>query len=114
MYMSCNLLLIFSLSLPPSLSLPLSPSPPPPPFPFLSSLPPSPSLPSFSYMVSVGLIDRLGDHFNTIVGPIGETELTQLVLGGLNLLVATTACMHTRYYMYILQCMCTSRILKII
>ena len=48
-------------------------------------------------MVSVGLIDRLGDHFNTIVGPIGETELTQLVLGGLNLLVATTACMHTRY-----------------
>lgn len=54
------------------------------------------SLPPFSYVVSVGLIDRLGDHFNSVVGPIGETSPTQLVLGGLNLLVAATACMHKR------------------
>ena len=52
-------------------------------------------------MVSVGLVDRLGEHFNSVVGPIGESGLTQLVLGGLNLLVASTACLHARYmYMY--------------
>lgn len=56
----------------------------------------SPTPTNYSYMVSIGLIDRLGDHFNTIVGPIQESSLTHLVLGGLNLLVTTTACMHAR------------------
>ena len=95
---------LFSLITSFALCPPLSPLPSPP------SLPPSPVLSlllhsTCSYMVSVGLIDRLGDHFNTIVGPIGETELTQLVLGGLNLLVATTACMHTRYAHIVCMCM---------
>lgn len=49
-----------------------------------------------SYMVSVGLIDKLVAFFNTITGPIESTEVAQLVLGGLNLLVAVTACLHTR------------------
>lgn len=64
---------------------------------FQSHFPPT----NRSYTVSVGLVDRLGEHFNSVVGPIGESGLTQLVLGGLNLLVASTACLHARYmYMY--------------
>ena len=50
-----------------------------------------------SYMVSVGLIDKLGSFLNTVTGPIEDTAIAQLVLGGLNLLVAITACLHTRY-----------------
>ncbi len=48
------------------------------------------------YMVSVGLLDKLRDHFTTITGPIDDLAVTKLILGGLNLLVATTAFMHTR------------------
>ena len=50
----------------------------------------------FSYMVSVGLIDRLGEYFLSVTGPIEDMSVTQLVLGGLNLLVATTAFLHSR------------------
>lgn len=48
-------------------------------------------------MVSVGLLDKLGQYFVCIMGPIEQPSVTQLVLGGLNLLVATTAFLHTRY-----------------
>ena len=47
-------------------------------------------------MVSVGLVDKLGEYFGSIIGPIEQPSITQLVLGGLNLLVATTAFLHSR------------------
>lgn len=47
-------------------------------------------------MVSVGMIDKLGQYFISITGPIQHLPITQLVLGGLNLLVATTAFLHSR------------------
>lgn len=47
-------------------------------------------------MVSVGVIDKLGQYFISISGPIQHLPITQLVLGGLNLLVATTAFLHSR------------------
>ena len=70
-------------------------------FGHLSSSPPPPILlpflPLSSYMVCVGLIDRLEEHFSSITGPIEDISTIKLVLGGLNLLVAITAFMHTRY-----------------
>lgn len=48
-------------------------------------------------MVSIGLVDKLGEYFVSITGPIEDPSLTQLVLGALNLLVATTAFLHNRY-----------------
>lgn len=48
-------------------------------------------------MVSVGLVDKLGEYFISITGPIEQPSVTQLVLGGLNLLVSTTAFLHYRW-----------------
>jgi hypothetical protein len=47
-------------------------------------------------MVSIGLLDKLCEYFVSITGPIEDPAITQLVLGALNLLVATTAFLHNR------------------
>ena len=52
---------------------------------------------TLSYLVSVGLLDRLSVYFGTINGPIEDLPTTQLVLSAINLIVAVTASMHTRY-----------------
>ena len=62
------------------------------------------SLPPSSYMVSVSLVDRLSECFSSITGPIEQPAITQLVLGGLNLLVATTAFLHLRLEFVVFFC----------
>lgn len=49
-----------------------------------------------SYLVCVGTIDELCGCFTAITGPINDAPTIQLVVGGLNLVVATTACLHYR------------------
>lgn len=49
-----------------------------------------------SYLVCVGTIDQLYKCFTAITGPIMDTPTIQLVVGGLNLVVAATACLHYR------------------
>lgn len=49
-----------------------------------------------SYVVCVGTIDELCRCFTAITGPLSDAPTIQLVVGGLNLVVATTACLHYR------------------
>lgn len=46
--------------------------------------------------MSVGVVDRLSDCFAAILVPIVVPELEQLVIGGINLLIAATGYLHCR------------------
>ena len=56
-------------------------------------------LPYHSYMVCSGLIDQLYAYFSVVYGPLDDCHSAQLVLDMLNILVATTALFHYKYYM---------------
>ena len=49
-----------------------------------------------SLLVSVGFVDRLSHCFAAILVPIIVPELEQLVIGGINLLIAATGYLHRR------------------
>ena len=51
-----------------------------------------------SYMVCSGLIDQLYAYFSVVYGPLDDCHSAQLVLDMLNILVATTALFHYKYY----------------
>ena len=51
-----------------------------------------------SYMVCSGLIDQLHAYFSVVYGPLDDCHSAQLVLDMLNILVATTALFHYKYY----------------
>ena len=50
------------------------------------------------YMVCSGLIDQLYAYFSVVYGPLDDCHSAQLVLDMLNILVATTALFHYKYY----------------
>lgn len=49
-------------------------------------------------MVCSGLIDQLYAYFSVVYGPLDDCHSAQLVLDMLNILVATTALFHYKYY----------------
>ena len=44
--------------------------------------------------MSSGLIDRLAEYFRTITGPFEDMITAQLIIQGLNMLVAYSAILH--------------------
>ena len=49
----------------------------------------------FSYVVSVGLVDKLAEYFRSVTGPIEDMGTAHLIISGLNMMLAFTAILHT-------------------
>ena len=47
-----------------------------------------------SYVVCVGLIDKLAEYFRSIIGPFDDMNVATLIISGLNTLMAFTAFLH--------------------